>query len=161
MTNVKQCLTTKDNQPQTSNNNKQQQTTNNYKQQIINDKHRQTTNDKRQTITNDKQQQTTNDKHLQRTNNDNAQKALFKVPKICNINFWTENDPPPFWHFSENSSDLVARPFPKCSARLGRGQQLVHLSQQQFRHLLKISGRESVVFTDIDSLPDSLTNQNN
>ena len=25
----------------------------------------------------------------------NAQKALFKVPKICNINFWIENDPPP------------------------------------------------------------------
>ena len=68
---------------------------------------------------------------------------------------------PPLWHFSENSSDLVARPFPKCSARLGRGQQLVHLSQQQFRHLLKIGGRESVVFTDIDSLPDSQTNQNN
>ena len=22
-----------------------------------------------------------------------AQKALFKVPKICNINFWIENDP--------------------------------------------------------------------
>ena len=36
------------------------------------------------------------------------QKALFKVPKICNINFLNENDPPPPWHFSENSSDLVA-----------------------------------------------------
>ena len=24
-----------------------------------------------------------------------AQRALFKVPKICNINFWIENDPPP------------------------------------------------------------------
>ena len=24
------------------------------------------------------------------------QKALFKVPKICNINFWIENEPPPF-----------------------------------------------------------------
>jgi len=24
-----------------------------------------------------------------------AQKALFKVPKICNINFWIENDPSP------------------------------------------------------------------
>ena len=23
------------------------------------------------------------------------QKALFKVPKICNINFWIENDPTP------------------------------------------------------------------
>ena len=22
-----------------------------------------------------------------------AQKALFKIPKICNINFWVENDP--------------------------------------------------------------------
>ena len=24
-----------------------------------------------------------------------AQKALFKVPKICKINFWIENDPTP------------------------------------------------------------------
>ena len=40
------------------------------------------------------------------------QKALFKVPKICNTNFWIENDPPPLWHFSKNSSDLVAEPFP-------------------------------------------------
>ena len=40
------------------------------------------------------------------------QKALFEVPKICNINFWIQNDPSPFWHFSENSSDLVAGPFP-------------------------------------------------
>ena len=24
-----------------------------------------------------------------------AQKALLEVPKICNINFWIENDPPP------------------------------------------------------------------
>ena len=23
-----------------------------------------------------------------------AEKALFRVPKICNINFWIENDPP-------------------------------------------------------------------
>ena len=23
------------------------------------------------------------------------QKALFKVPQICNINFWIGNDPPP------------------------------------------------------------------
>ena len=37
-----------------------------------------------------------------------TQKALFKVPKICNINFWIENDPPPLWPFSENSSDLKA-----------------------------------------------------
>ena len=37
-----------------------------------------------------------------------AQKALFKVPKICNINFWIENNPPtPFWNVSENSSYLV------------------------------------------------------
>ena len=31
----------------------------------------------------------------------------------CNIDFWIENDPPPLWNFSENSSDLVAPPFPK------------------------------------------------
>ena len=31
-----------------------------------------------------------------------AQKALFEVPKICNINFWIENDPhPPFGTFLE------------------------------------------------------------
>ena len=28
-----------------------------------------------------------------------AQKALFKVPKICNKKFWIENDPPPFTTF--------------------------------------------------------------
>ena len=41
-----------------------------------------------------------------------AQKAIFKVPKICNINFWTENDspPPPFALF-QKSSDLAQ--FPK------------------------------------------------
>ena len=27
------------------------------------------------------------------------QKALFKVPKICNINFWIETAPPPFGTF--------------------------------------------------------------
>ena len=27
------------------------------------------------------------------------QKALFTVPKICNINFWIENDPSPFGSF--------------------------------------------------------------
>ena len=41
-----------------------------------------------------------------------AQKALFKFPKICNIRFWIENDPP-LLPFSENSSDLVAGPFSK------------------------------------------------
>ena len=40
------------------------------------------------------------------------QTALFKVPKICNINFWIENEPSPLWNFSKNSSDLVAGPFP-------------------------------------------------
>ena len=34
------------------------------------------------------------------------QKALLKVPKICNINFWIENAPPPFRNFSKNSSVL-------------------------------------------------------
>ena len=43
-----------------------------------------------------------------------AQKALFKVPKICNINFWIENDAsPPLLDFSQNSSDLLVGPFPK------------------------------------------------
>ena len=39
----------------------------------------------------------------------------FKVPKICNIIFWIENDPPPppLWHFSKKSSNLVAGSFPK------------------------------------------------
>ena len=31
-----------------------------------------------------------------------AQKALFKVPKICDTNFWIENDPPlPLEHFQK------------------------------------------------------------
>ena len=30
-----------------------------------------------------------------------AQKALFKVPKICIIDFWIENAPPPFGTFSK------------------------------------------------------------
>ena len=40
------------------------------------------------------------------------QQALFKVTKICNI-----NAPPP-WHFPENSSNLVAKPFPKERNRI-------------------------------------------
>ena len=32
--------------------------------------------------------------------------------KICNINFWIENDPPPLWNFSENSSVLEGESFP-------------------------------------------------
>ena len=32
---------------------------------------------------------------------DHAQKVLFKVPKICSINFWIENDPSPLWNFSK------------------------------------------------------------
>ena len=30
-----------------------------------------------------------------------AQKVLFKVPKICNINFWIESDPPPLAFFQK------------------------------------------------------------
>ena len=41
-----------------------------------------------------------------------AQKALFQVPKIGNINFSIENDPTSFGTFPKNSSDLVAGPFP-------------------------------------------------
>ena len=40
-----------------------------------------------------------------------AQKTLFKFTKICNINFWIENDPP--WKFFENSSNLAQPSFPK------------------------------------------------
>ena len=36
--------------------------------------------------------------------------------QICNIIFFIENDPPPPWNFSENSSNLVAPPFPKANA---------------------------------------------
>ena len=44
--------------------------------------------------------------------------ALFpKVLKICNIDFWIENDPPPLWNFSENSSDLVAPTFPNTERK--------------------------------------------
>ena len=42
-----------------------------------------------------------------------AQKALFKVPEICDISFWIENDPPPPWNFSENSSVLEGECVPK------------------------------------------------
>ena len=35
------------------------------------------------------------------------QKAQVKAPKICNINFWIENDSPPLWHFSKKSSDSI------------------------------------------------------
>ena len=38
-----------------------------------------------------------------------ARKALFKVPKVCNIHFW---------HFSNNSSDLVAGSPPSQSAQM-------------------------------------------
>ena len=42
-----------------------------------------------------------------------AQKAVFKVPKICLIDFWIENDPPSLlWNFSENSSFLLGPPVP-------------------------------------------------
>ena len=36
----------------------------------------------------------------------------FIMAKICNINFWIVNDPPPFWNFSENSSIFVGQPVP-------------------------------------------------
>ena len=42
------------------------------------------------------------------------QKSLFKFPKICNINFWTENDPPPLWKFPKNSSVLETPPVPNA-----------------------------------------------
>ena len=35
------------------------------------------------------------------------------MAKICNINFWIENDPPPLWNFSENSSVLEGECVPK------------------------------------------------
>ena len=67
-------------------------------------------------------------------------KALFEIPKFCNINFWIENAPTLLWHFPENSSDLVAGPFPHtcfncstqsvCCTRLGLasyGQTCCHL----------------------------------
>ena len=52
-----------------------------------------------------------------------AQKALFKVSKICNINFWIENDPTPLWNFSENSSVLV--PSPSLSQQTQHGNELI------------------------------------
>ena len=40
-----------------------------------------------------------------------AQKALFKVPKICNINFWIENDPSPLEVFRKFIRfDTLTRP---------------------------------------------------
>ena len=39
-------------------------------------------------------------------------KEPFIMAKICNINFWIGNDPPPLRNFSENSSVLVGTSFP-------------------------------------------------
>ena len=53
-----------------------------------------------------------------------AQKALFKVPKICNINFWIENDPPPplalFQNFIRFGSRILPlwRKFASCVCKL-------------------------------------------
>ena len=50
------------------------------------------------------------------------------MAKICNINFWIENDPPPLLNFSENSSVLEGECVPnpnrgrvpkKCSKKCG------------------------------------------
>ena len=41
-----------------------------------------------------------------------AQKVVFKVPKICNIKFWIENDPPsPFGTFPKNHPIWYSHPF--------------------------------------------------
>ena len=40
------------------------------------------------------------------------------MAKICNINFWIENDPPPLWNFSENSSVLEGVGFPHLNTNL-------------------------------------------
>ena len=54
-----------------------------------------------------------------------AQKALFKVPKICNINFWIENEPPPspFGTFPKIHPipDEVSETIPKNVLVLGLG----------------------------------------
>ena len=48
-----------------------------------------------------------------------AQKALFKIPKICNINFLIENDlPPPFGTFPKVPSDLAQPSFPNNTNRV-------------------------------------------
>ena len=43
------------------------------------------------------------------------------MAKICNINFWIENDHPPLWNFSENSSILEGEGVPKFLQSVGRG----------------------------------------
>ena len=44
----------------------------------------------------------------------------FIMAKICNINFWIGNDPPPpFWNFSKNSSVLEMPPFPYGANKTG------------------------------------------
>ena len=57
------------------------------------------------------------------------------MAKICNINFWIENDPPPF---SENSSVLDVRGFPnQCSASTTKFQiweMNVFRSMPKFQH---------------------------
>ena len=66
-----------------------------------------------------------------------AQKALFKVPKICNINFWIENAD---WHFSPNNglSGLVL-PRIKCEQIRCLGSFLI-CGYQKFFSLPKMLG---------------------
>ena len=46
---------------------------------------------------------------------------------MCNINFWIENDS--LWHFSKNSSDLVAGSFPyPCVWNCSQGRELTHFA---------------------------------
>ena len=53
-----------------------------------------------------------------------AQKVLFKVPKICNINFWIEIDLPPlavFWKFIRFGSQILPLAYWQGQANIGLG----------------------------------------
>ena len=60
-----------------------------------------------------------------------AQKALFKIPKICNINFWVENDPPPFGTFPKIHPIWRSHPSLRSILFWPRGTQKTHILQVQ------------------------------
>ena len=66
------------------------------------------------------------------------------------MNFWIENDPlPPLWNFSENSSDLVAPPFPYAATHW-HYKKIIH-DYVYFECRLVIVIKDKIVITNHDS----------
>ena len=59
-----------------------------------------------------------------------AHKALFKVPKICNMIFWIENAPPTNW-LARSPSELSWRDVNYFSVRMSRKTQLLRCQECQ------------------------------